>query len=242
MAEQQIEIGAWKKGLAQVFESNTIGGGAVALLQVLNLQLGQANEMIATISADAFVQRDLDDWRKAYTAANFRLGWMIARLKTIVDGGADESTRALEIWNFIGAPVLQGRYPAEMAEAFAAGNATAGITPRNGKDWSEGGQGFGEAFAAATLWNQAAVASNFAATQGSGWAHSVVAGWLTETARQLERTAPGEKPTIADATVVVLRRLAAAPGDLLRAVGLDPWLIGLGVGLTLVTLFVLTRR
>ena len=243
MAAQQINIGVWQRDLDEVYRSNTIGGGSVALLQLINLQLGSAHDLVGGMSDDAFQQRNIAGWRDDYTAANARLGWMIKRLQTIAGGGANAATRALEIWNFIGRPVLQGRYPAEMMEQLAAIKATRTIRPVNGRDWSDGGQSFGEAFGAATLWNQAAEASNFDATHAKdpSWATNMVGAWLTETARQLERSAPGEDPTIADATVVTLRRLAETPGDILRAVGISPVVVVAGAALVAVTLYALTR-
>jgi hypothetical protein len=237
---QQLNIGVWKRDLAEVYRSNTVGAGSVALLQLINLQLGQASTMIGALSDDAFVQRGIKDWRIAYNASNWRLGWMIRKLQSIAEDKL-HATRALSIWNYVGRPVLEGLYPADMmAEIDAAGMAY-GIRPVNGRDWSDGGKSFGEAFAAATLWNQAATVSDFDATLGTGWATNVVRSWLTETARQLEQSAPGEAPTIADATVVVLRRLADAPGDILRAVGISPVMVAVTIGGVLVVLYLLSR-
>lgn len=244
MAAQQINIGVWKRDLDEVYRSATVGAGSVALLQLINLQLGSAHEMVGGISDDAFAQRNIVDWRKAYSASNWRLGWMIRKLQSIADDKTMlHATRALTIWNFVGRPVLEGLYPAEMIEEIDAAGMAYGIRPVNGRDWKDGGKSFGEAFAAATLWNQAAVASNFDATHAlnPGWAANMVGAWLTETARQLEQSAPGEAPTIADATVVVLKRLAAAPGDILRAVGISPVVVVVTVAGVLTVLYLLSR-
>lgn len=237
---QQINIGVWKRDLGEVYRSNTIGAGSVALLQLINLQLGQAATMVGALSDDAFIQRGIKDWRRGYDASNWRLAWMIRKLQAIAEDKL-HANRALSIWNFVGRPVLEGLYPAEMMEAIAAAGMDFGIRPVNGVNWKDGGKSFGEAFAAATLWNQAAAVSDFDATLGTGWATNVVRSWLTETARQLERSAPGEDPTIADATVKVLNRLAEAPGDILRAVGISPVVVVVTIAGVVTILYLLSR-
>lgn len=249
MAVQQINIGVWLRDLDKVYQAdagaheNSVATGTIALLKLITLQLAQAHELVASLSDDAYVQRNIKGWRDDYASAQARLGWMLARLDEIVTGTKDPSTRALEIWHDIAAPILQGDYPATMmsklVERGPAG--TRGIRPKNGKDWSDGGKGFGEAFNAATLWNQAAASTDAIEVRAPGWAANAVAAWLTETARQLEASAPGEDKTLRDHTVVVLKELAAAPGAILAAAGISPTVVVVGL-VAVVALIILLRR
>ncbi len=235
---QQINIGVWHRDLASVFEAGKVGPGVVALLQLMNLQLGGAHEMVGGLSDDAYVQRGLKSWRDDYAAVNGRLGWYLARLKEIVDRGATDATRAIDLWTLIARPVLQGEFRKDIVDDLRTKRLLRGITVRT--DGS--GKSFGDAIAAATLWNQAAAVYEHDAHLGTGWATNIYRSWLTETARQLERSAPGEDATLADRTIEVLRDLADAPKLLFEIPGLSTLAWGLGIGVAAVAVLALSRR
>jgi hypothetical protein len=243
MAVQSINVGVWLRDLDSVYRSNTIGSGTVALLQLLTLQQSQAHELVASLADDAFVQRGIKGWRADYARAQWYLGWFVARLKAIVDTPDElKATRALRIWNDIAAPILRGDYTAELATAAAAAGQTGPMRRKNGRDWTDGGKDFGQAYASATLWNQAAAATDLPEARAPGFVANALVAWLTEVAHQLETSAPGEDATLRDHTVKVLRDLAAAPAAILAAAGVTPTVLVAGGVLALLVLLVLLRR
>lgn len=241
MSVEQINVAVWLRGLANVYETDTIGGGTVALLRLLALQLAHAHDLVGSLSDDAFVQRGIASWRRDYDRAQWFMGWLVRRLDQIADSTDDEpATRALRIWNDVARPILEGHYTAELCTAaVAAGHA---MRLANGRDCADGGKDFGVAFASATLWNQAAAATDLPQARDAGWATNLYVAWLTEVAHQLEVSAPGEDPTLRDRTVEVLRALAATPAALLRTIGISPWTVAAGAALLLALAWWLARR
>jgi hypothetical protein len=236
---QQLNIGEWLRDLRKTWTAGENGPGAVALLSLINLQIGQAYELVGGLGDSTYVQRGIVRWRDDYVAINTRLAYMIAKLKEILDE-PEATTRELAIYNFIARPILDGEYPQEYLTEVAAANIKGlrGIRNKPGG----GGKGFGDAFAAGTLWNQAAQASDTDIHPAPGWATNLYAAWLTEVAHQLETSAPGEDPTARDRTVTVLKEIAASPGALIRALGIDPTYVVGGVVAAVVLLALVLRR
>ena len=236
----RIDYPRWIAGLRAVYNSDPTGAGGVALLKILVLQLAQAHDMVAGMSNDAFIQRGFVTWRDDWDAVNVRVGWMIGKLQRIVDSGNPREVQLVEIHNFVARPILDGLYPAEMLAGVSAANPSGlrGIRMRPGG----GGKSFGDAFASATLWNQAASVGDLDRAQGSGWAANAIRSLLTTVEVQLQRSAPREQPTWADAASKAIDKIKDAPAALLNAVTGGWGAPVLALGVTLGIAWWLSRR
>lgn len=219
----QINVAAWHNDLRATYEAGKIGPGAVALLEVINLQLAQAATWTADVTEDVYIERALVSFNEDLAASRARLAWLVNKLAEIVASETIEANKVLAIHNWIARPVLDGHYPADMLSSPSLDRvALRGIAVK--PDGS--GKGMGEAYYSATLWNQAVIAGDINRKLGTGWATDAIRGVLTTVATQLERSAPGEDTTAADAVAEKLRDLADAPGAIFRAVtGSSAWVL-----------------
>lgn len=233
----QINVAVWHNDLRDVYNSAKRGAGAVAVLEVINLQLAQAAEWTADITDDVFIEKALTSWREDHAAAQARLTVLVAELATIIGSDDTESVKVLRIYNFIARPTLDGIYPRELVAKFDAVGRR-GLVLQPGGSW----KGQGDAYWSATLWNQAVIAGDINRKLGSDWATNAIRGTLTKVAEQLATSAPGEDPTAADAAIKALQKIADAPGDLFRLVtGVSPWVV-VGVAAAGLTLAVILTR
>ena len=236
-APPQINVGEYLRNLRRIFDTQPVGRGTLALLEMVSLQLSQAAGWLAQLSPDAIVQRSAQPLIDDVKAAQERLGYMLTKSRAIVDSTDPHEVKLLSLYGFVAKPILDGVYGAPMMAELP-------ISARRGITLQPGGTGksFGDAFVAATSWNQAVVAANVDASMGRGWAADLLRESISKIAVQLQLSAPGEDPTAADATVNALRQLAAAPGALLQAVtGFSPRAL-LIAGVVLVVLVVALRR
>lgn len=225
----RIIIPTWLADLRSVYESSRIGPGAVGLLELLDVQLEQAKGYVDQLSGDVFVERGLGSWREDHAASVARWEWMATRFAEIVGRGDPAEVRLIEIENFIAAPILRGRYPAPMMAALQPEHRRGIITQSDGS-----GVGFGDAVASATLWNSAVVAADIDGKLGPLGGRTAIEDSIrrmfSRAATQVRLSAPGEDPTLADATASTLETLAAAPGQLLQAIGAGNLLLYVGIG------------
>ena len=233
----QINIPTWHRDLRETFNTNKLGSGAVALLELINLQLGQAASYVGGLTGDVFVQRGLGSWQDDFEASSARLTWMVGKLNEIVTGSDPAEVKLIAIYNYVAAPVLDGLYPADMLAALPRIALRGIFVMPDGR-----GKGFGDAVASATLWNQAVVAGDVDRKLGTGWANNAIRSMLTQVAVQLGRSAPGEPTTAADVTAAYLDALAAAPGKMLRAVGGTNVLLYGGIAVAAVLALVVATR
>lgn len=210
----RIDLGVWTKDLRRTFDTSPLGSGAVALLSILNLQLGQSASYVSDLSGDLFVERGLGSWPADHEAATLRLRWMVAKLETIASSDDPREVKLAAIYNYVARPVLDGLYPADMLAELPASAKRGIIVMSDGR-----GKGFGDAVVSASLWNQAVVAGDIDRRFGKAAGLDAIRAVLTQVAVQLETSAPGEDPTWADQTIAQLKVLAAAPGKILAAVG-----------------------
>lgn len=236
---QQINIPTWLADLRAVYETNPTASGALALIDVLVLQHDQVVANLAGLSDDAFIEHGLTSggFDADLSALRARLLWMATRYGQIQASGNTGEVELAEVYNFVARPILDGRYPQEMLD---------GLNPEDRRGIVQlpdggGGKGFGDAVASATLWNQAAVAGNFDARLGKGWAIESMREIISNAAKQVAASAPGENPTLRDVTADALQDIADAPGALLRAVGGNALVWGLGIGAGLVVAYMLLR-
>lgn len=220
---QQINVGVWHNDLRAVYNTAPIGPGALALLQVCNLQLEQAATWVEGLSGDVFVQRGLGSFEDDFAATVEQLRACAVKYTEIAASSDPREVRYVAIQNFVAGPILDGRYPAPMVASLPRiGQRGIYVLP----DGS--GKGFGIAYRTATLWNQAVVAADVDARLGRETVPNAIRRMLSRAAVQVEVSAPGEDPTLRDVTADSLRTLADAPGAILRAVtgGLGPLLLG----------------
>ncbi len=233
----QINVAVWHNDLRDVYNAAKTGAGAVAVLEVINLQLAQAAGWVADVTDDVFIEKSLANWREDYAAAQARLGVLVTELRRIIDSADTLSNKALAIHNFIARPVLDGIYPKDLVAKFPT-LGKRGLTLQPGGTW----KGQGDAYWSATLWNQAVIAGDINRKLGSDWATNAIRGTLTKVAEQLATSAPGEDPTAADAVIKALQKVADAPGDIFRAVtGLSPIVVAGAAAVVLVLAVILTR-
>jgi hypothetical protein len=232
-----INIPTWHRDLRATFETNKIGSGAVALLELINLQLAQAASYVGGLTGDLFVQRGLGSWPDDYEASSARLTWMVAKLNEIVSGSDPAEVKLVAIYNYVASPVLDGLYPADMLASLPQIGRRGIYVMPDGR-----GKSFGDAIASATLWNQAVVAGDVDRKLGDGWASNAIRSMLSQAATQIGRSAPGEPTTAADVTAGYLDALAAAPGKLLRAVGGTNVLLYGGIAVAAVLALVVATR
>lgn len=219
---QQINVGVWHNDLRSVYNTAPIGPGALALLEVCNLQLEQAAAWVEGLSGDVFVERGLGSWEDDYAATVEQLRACAVKYAEIATGPDPREVRYVALQNFVAGPILDGRYPAPMMAALPTIGRRGILTLPDGS-----GKGFGIAYRTATLWNQAVVAADIDNRLGREAVPNAIRGILTRAATQVEESAPGEDPTLRDVTGASLRTLAEAPGAILRAVtgGLGPLLV-----------------
>lgn len=227
----RIDIPTWLNDLRQVYDTSPITKGAQALLLLLNLQLEQAATYIGDLSGDGLVEAGIGQWRADFAASVERLRYMANRYSEIQTSGDNAETRLVAVFNFIAQPILRGVYPAPMVSALLPEYRRGIIVRPDGS-----GTGFGDAVASATLWNQAVIAGDIdnrlSPLGGRTFIEDGIRRMFTRVREQVSTSAPGEDPTLADATAETLDKLAAAPGALLKALGASNLLlyVGLGVG------------
>lgn len=232
----QINVAVYLRDLRAIFETQPVGRGSLALLEMVSLQLSQAAGWLAQLSPDAIVQRSAQPLIDDVAAAQARLGYMLSKASAIASSADVYATKLLQIYTFVANPILNGVYAPEMMRDLPQ-SARRGITLQPGGQ----GKSQGEAFIAATSWNQSVVAANVDASMGRGWAADLLRESISKIAVQLQLSAPGEDPTAADATVAAVRQLAAAPGALLQAItGVSPRAL-LIAGVVIVVLVVAIR-
>lgn len=227
----QIVIPVWLKDLRATFETAPGASGSQALLMLLALQYDQTVAMVQQLSDDAFVLRGLKSFAADLRASYARTKYLARRYLEIVESNDPLALKLVNVRNYIAGPILDGRYPADMMAALNPEDRRGIIMQPGG-----GGRGFGDAVFSATLWNQAAVVGDFDAKLGGDWATNAMRELFSTVAMNLEESAPGDDPTLRDVTIDTLRKVADAPGALLKAVGAGNLLVyvGVGVGLGLV--------
>lgn len=232
----RIDLAAWVKGMRGIFDTAPIGNGAVALLEVLNLQLGQSASYVGDLTGDVFIQRGLGSWQDDHAAVSARLSWMVTKLQSIVSSADPYEVKLVAIFNYIAQPILNGVYPADMVAELPAIGKRGIVVMTDGR-----GKSFGDAVASASLWNQAAVAGDMDRKLGNTWVQDALRSVFTQAAIQLQRSAPGEPTTSADVTVAALEAAAAAPRRFVEAIaGKNVWLYAGGAAV--VALYLLFRE
>jgi hypothetical protein len=221
----QLNVSVWHDDLREVFGSSELGAGALALVQIVMLQLDQAKGMVDGLSGDVFVERGLGTWKEDYDASFARIVWIADKLRKISESSDGKEVKLAAVYNFVARPILDGLYPKEMLDelpTFAKRNITAKS--------DGGGEGVGEAYASATLWNQAAVAGQFDNAQSNDWLSDRYREILSEAIVKIQTSAPGETPTWGDATVKVIEKIKEGADALIEPIASALMWIGIGVG------------
>lgn len=235
----QINVAVWHDDLRGIFETEELGAGALALVEIVALQLDQARGFVEGLSGDVLLERGLGEWQQDYDAAAARIGWIATKFKRISEGPETPEVKLAAVWNFVARPILDGVYPTAMMADLPA-FAKRGITAQG--DGS--GRGMGEAYGSATLWNQAVTASDLDHHYSDDFLTNAYRKMLSNVVVELQRSAPTEQPTWADKTVVAVEAVADAPRALLEAIGVTSLLVwgGVAVGAAVILYIVLNAK
>lgn len=217
MAEA-ISTSQWVALLRRAWDTDQVVAGNVAIIGLIDRLSALALKLRADLSPDEYEARGLGTWDDDMAGLRARVDQYVLAMENAADL-ADRPARLLYVHAMVGEPIVNGRF----SQAFFIGLPKIGTRGIRIDEYGNG-RSFGDAFASASLLNQIVTAWAFDRSHHvsdlGGW----VSGVITQTARQLEESAPGEDATAADS----FARAARVVSDGAAAV-LDTVKAGLGV-------------
>jgi hypothetical protein len=213
MAEY-VNAPAWRNLLKEVWDANQNVSGAIALVSLLSQQALQASTMRSVVAGNYFTTRGLGDWDSRFNALLSRLTFYTAEIERVAHGEYGEPLAQLVGW--VVDPILDGMFI---------------------KGGEQIKMSFGDAVEYAMLWNMAATAKiTKEGLNASTVLPEFVTNWFSQVAHDLERSAPGEDPTNADAVIEAAEKVKdkvvndiVIPG--LEALGTLVKIVGVGFGI-----------